>query len=137
MWGLIEVIDFTYFSAFSKIGDSRHFLTSGSCRCGRFNVLELLVFNICFLHWGKDKRGNYLAGDYFPAGAPPPRSSPKSRPPADPEHMISYRKYDRSEGFPERDIWSLHVMDQGSCQIGRVLGTSSPSPPPPSPGSSG
>ena len=30
----------------------------------------------------------------------------------------------RSEGFPERDIWSLHVMDQGSCQIGRVLGTS-------------
>ena len=42
----------------------------------------------------------------------------------------------RSEGFPERDIWSLHVMDQGSCQIGRVLGTS-PSPPPPSPGSSG
>ena len=39
----------------------------------------------------------------------------------------------RSEGFPERDVWSLHVMDQGSCQIGRVLGTS----PPPSPGSSG
>ena len=45
----------------------------------------------------------------------------------------------RSEGFPEQDIWPLHVMDQGSCQIGRVLGTSSPSssPPPPSPGSSG
>ena len=44
----------------------------------------------------------------------------------------------RCEGFPERDIWSLHVMDEGSCQIGRVLGTSSPSPsPPPSPGSSG
>ena len=37
-------------------------------------------------------------------------------------------------GFPEEDIWSLHVMDQGSCQIGRVLGTP---PPPPSPGSSG
>ena len=31
---------------------------------------------------------------------------------------------------PERDIWSLHVMDQGSCQIGRVVGTPSPSPPP-------
>ena len=37
--------------------------------------------------------------------------------------------------IPERDIWFLCVMVQGSCQIGRVLGT--PSPPPPSPGSSG
>ena len=35
-----------------------------------------------------------------------------------------------SEGFPERDMWSLGVMDQGSCQIGRVLGTSSSSPSP-------
>ena len=43
----------------------------------------------------------------------------------------------RSEGFPERDIWSLHVMGQGSSQIGRLVGTPSPSPPPPSPGSSG
>ena len=33
-------------------------------------------------------------------------------------------------GIPERDIWSLHVMDQGSCQIGRVLGTPSPWSPP-------
>ena len=40
----------------------------------------------------------------------------------------------RSEGFPERDIWFLCVMDQSSCQIGRVLGTSSSSSPPPSPG---
>ena len=45
----------------------------------------------------------------------------------------NYCQFDRSERFPERDIWSLHVMDQGSCQIGRVLGT----PPPPSPGSPG
>ena len=37
-------------------------------------------------------------------------------------------------GIPERDIWFLGVMDQGSCQIGRLLGTP---PPPPSPGSSG
>ena len=36
------------------------------------------------------------------------------------------RVADRSAGFPEWDIWSLHVMDQGSCQIGRVLGTSPP-----------
>ena len=38
-------------------------------------------------------------------------------------------------GAPERDIWSLGPMYQGSCQIGRVLGTSPP--PSPSPGSSG
>ena len=42
---------------------------------------------------------------------------------------------------PARDIWSLHVVLQGSHQMGRVVGTppsppSSP-PPPPSPGSSG
>ena len=41
--------------------------------------------------------------------------------------------YYRSEGFPEQDMWFLGMMDQGSCQIGRVLGTS---PPPPSLGSS-
>ena len=38
-----------------------------------------------------------------------------------------YNPCNRSEGFPERDIWFLGVMDQGSCQIGRVVGT----PPPP------
>ena len=36
-------------------------------------------------------------------------------------------------GIPEWDIWSLHVMDHGSCQIGTVVGTPSP---PPSPASS-
>ena len=35
----------------------------------------------------------------------------------------------RSEGFPSRDIWSLGVMAQGSYQMGRVVGTPSPSPP--------
>ena len=40
---------------------------------------------------------------------------------------------------PARDIWSLHVVLQGSHQMGRVVGTPSPPPPPPppSPGSSG
>ena len=41
---------------------------------------------------------------------------------------------------PARDICSLHVVLQGSHQMGRVLGTPPPSPPPPSspsPGSSG
>ena len=40
--------------------------------------------------------------------------------------FVSVLHINRSEGFPERDIWSLGVMDQGSCQIGRVLGTSPP-----------
>ena len=31
---------------------------------------------------------------------------------------------------PERDIWFLHVMLQGSYQMGRVLGTPPSSPPP-------
>ena len=39
---------------------------------------------------------------------------------------------------PARDIFSLHVVLQGSHQMGRVLGTPPPSPPSsPSPGSSG
>ena len=46
------------------------------------------------------------------------------------------RPYWLKWGIPEWDIWSLGVMDQGSCQIGRVVGTPPPSPPP-SPGSSG
>ena len=33
----------------------------------------------------------------------------------------------RSKGFPARDIWFLHTVPQGSCQMGRVVGTPSPS----------
>ena len=38
---------------------------------------------------------------------------------------------------PARDICSLHVVLQGSHQMGRVLGTPSPPPPSPTPGRSG
>ena len=33
----------------------------------------------------------------------------------------------QSEGSPAQDIWSLHTVPQGSYQMGRVVGTSSPS----------
>ena len=31
-------------------------------------------------------------------------------------------KYNRSEGFPERDIWSLGTLDQGSARCPELLG---------------
>ena len=36
----------------------------------------------------------------------------------------------RSEGFPARDIWFLHTVSQGPYQMGRVVGSPPPSPPP-------
>ena len=47
-------------------------------------------------------------------------------------HVHCLLGQNRSEGLPERDIWSLGVMLPGLSQMGRVLGKPSP-PPPPSP----
>ena len=44
--------------------------------------------------------------------------------------QASFTNLNRSEGFPARDTWLLHAVFQGSYQMGRVLGTSAPSPPP-------
>ena len=38
----------------------------------------------------------------------------------------------QSEGFPERDIWSLCVIPSWPCQAGRVVGKPPSSSPPPS-----
>ena len=57
----------------------------------------------------------------------------ESRPPEGrPEDSSIYKILYRSEGVPERDIWFLGVMLQGSNQMERVLGKP-PSPPPPPP----
>ena len=36
----------------------------------------------------------------------------------------------KGEGFPAWNIGFLHMVPQGSCQMGRVVGTPSPSPAP-------